>query len=79
MSGQDSSTTADRLPQERTQTELPGHCLNDKLAHRALGDNRPRSTISNLSEQARDRLYARMFPSDICAGGTGHDHPDPIS
>lgn len=79
MSRQDGSTAADTLPKDRKPAEQPKHSMNDKLAHRALGDNRPRSASTTLSEQARDRLYARMFPSDICAGSQGHGDADPVS
>jgi hypothetical protein len=52
-------------------------CLGDKLAHRALRE-RSRPTPA-LSIQARDRLYARMFPSEICMGEKGNDEPDLLS
>lgn len=41
--------------------------LNEKLVHRALGECR--ATAPAMSPLARDRLYARMFPADICGGG----------
>lgn len=52
--------------------------LSEKLAHRALGEAKQRMQAPTLSAKARDRLYARMFPTHICLGASG-DEPDPIS
>ena len=52
--------------------------LSEKLAHRALSSARQRPQAPALSAQARDRLYARMFPTHICLGANGNES-DPIS
>ena len=51
----------------------------EKLAHRALGGTRCSTRAHTLSPRARDRLYERMFPKDICLGSTGHGKPDPLA
>jgi len=51
--------------------------LNEKMVHRALADDRSRPGPAPMSEQARNRLYARMFPADICNNSHRKDEPDP--
>ncbi len=42
--------------------------VEERLAHRALGPLSPRAAVPMMSQQARDRLYERMFPQHICGG-----------
>ncbi len=65
MSTQDSSVAGAAA---RTNGPWP-ECLNEKLVHRALGEQR-RAATAAMSPRARDRLYARMFPTDICGSDT---------
>ncbi len=50
--------------------------VKERLAHRALGLLAPRPTASLMSQQARDRLYERMFPQHICGGHILGDRGD---
>ena len=69
MSRHDSSITMEApSPDGQLPDRQATNCLGDKLAHRALGESRPRSSLPALSVQARDLFYARMFPSHICLG-----------
>lgn len=43
--------------------------VDERIAHRALGLPGPRAGAGSMSQQARDRLYERMFPREICGGG----------
>ena len=56
-----------------------GHCLDEKLAHRALRELASRAAAAPMSARARDRLYDRMFPSHICQGTNGDDDPNTIT
>lgn len=69
MSRHDGSTMMQTpSPNEQVPDRQASYCLGDKLAHRALGEARPRSSLPALSAEARDLFYARMFPSHICLG-----------
>ena len=80
MSRHDGSIKVEAVSPDRPSLGLQATgCLSDKLAHRALGRTPNRSNVPELSAEARDRLYARMFPSHICRGAKGDDESDPLS
>ena len=49
--------------------------VDERLAHRALGHVTPRNAPA-MSQQARDRLYERMFPQHICGSPACGDRRD---
>ena len=83
VSRYDGSTVAGGATAEAAMTPAAirqtTYCLNDKLVHRALGDNRRRAEMPALSAEAQNRFYERMFPSHICMATKPNDTADPLS
>ena len=69
-------------PEQRNEDPARAEQRGEKLAHRALGGTlggaSGRASDGVMSPTARDRLYARMFPEDICLGRTENGKRDPL-
>lgn len=55
----------------KTGTGLAAHHTLDRLTARALGGVR-QGNLRPPTDAAKDRLYRRMFPDEICKGSLSH-------
>lgn len=68
-------TRSDQLPANGLfPTIIDQHSwpMLDRMAARALHDSASGVRMP-LSDEAKDRLYRRMFPDDVCKGSGIHD------
>lgn len=55
-----------------TSIASPSWAMLDRMAARALHDSVSGIRMP-LSDEAKNRLYSRMFPDDVCIGPGLHD------